>query len=219
MEDIERFFEKSNLLQGLNMIITEGPLIKARIAGINVRLQSGTTHAVDSTEIAMINTMQNMMREETFGQDSKTQNDFKIAHFTTTYYQRHHQWLINFLAEIRTFEKGEWMLLEPIMKVEVTSPSEFQGVVVTSLTQRKATIISTDSMEEYIIVVCECPLAAMFGYTSILRSLTEGKGEFTMEYCRYAPTTEEAQSNIIREWQALHGLGAIGNKNSKRGKR
>ncbi|KAK6761849.1 hypothetical protein RB195_022800 [Necator americanus] len=111
------------------------------------------------------------------------------------------------------------MLLEPIMKVEVTSPSEFQGVVVTSLTQRKATIISTDSMEEYIIVVCECPLAAMFGYTSILRSITEGKGEFTMEYCRYAPTTEEAQSNIIREWQALHGLGAIGNKNSKRGKR
>ncbi|KAK6761848.1 hypothetical protein RB195_022800 [Necator americanus] len=107
------------------------------------------------------------------------------------------------------------MLLEPIMKVEVTSPSEFQGVVVTSLTQRKATIISTDSMEEYIIVVCECPLAAMFGYTSILRSITEGKGEFTMEYCRYAPTTEEAQSNIIREWQALHGLGAIGNKNKK----
>ncbi|KIH67790.1 putative translation elongation factor G [Ancylostoma duodenale] len=169
------------LKKGLDMIVNEGPLIKARVAGINVRLQEGATHAVDSTEIAMINTMQNMMRE--------------------------------------AYEKAEWMLLEPIMKVEVTSPSEFQGTVVTSLTQRNATIISTDSLEGYTTIVCECPLADMFGYTSLLRSLTEGKGEFTMEYSRYAPTTEEAQSDVIREWRIAHGLETNADKGNKKGRR
>ncbi|XGW01388.1 hypothetical protein V3C99_013941 [Haemonchus contortus] len=156
------------LKKGLDMIVAEGPLIKAPIAGINVRIQDGATHAVDSTEIAMINTMQNMMRE--------------------------------------AFEKAEWMLLEPIMTVEVTTPSEFQGNVVTSLTQRNALITSTSSTEGYTTIVCECPLSDMFGYTSMLRSLTEGKGEFTMEYAKYAPTAQDAQDDVIREWQILHGL-------------
>ncbi|KAJ1349862.1 elongation factor EF-G [Parelaphostrongylus tenuis] len=156
------------LKKGLDMIIAEGPLIKARIAGINVRIQNGATHAVDSTEIAMINTMKNMMRE--------------------------------------AFEKADWMLLEPIMKVEVTVPSDFQGNVVTSLTQRNALITSTDTTEGYATVICECPLADMFGYASLLRSITEGKGEFTMEYTRYAPTSQNSQDAVIHEWQILHGL-------------
>jgi len=168
------------LKKGLDAIVEEGPLIGARIAGIDVRIQDGKTHAVDSTEIAMINTMQNMMRE--------------------------------------AFEKAQWMLLEPIMKVEVTTPSDFQGNVVTSLTQRNAQITTTDSTEGYTTIICEAPLSDMFGYMSQLRSFTEGKGEFNMEYTRYAPTSYDAQQNVIREYQILKGL-IDPNADSKKGKK
>ncbi|TKR72843.1 hypothetical protein L596_020237 [Steinernema carpocapsae] len=168
------------LKKGLDAIVQEGPLIGARIAGIHVRIKDGQTHAVDSTEIAMINTMQNMMRE--------------------------------------SFEKAQWMLLEPIMQVEVTIPTEFQGNVVTSLTQRNAQITTTDSTEGYTTIICEAPLSDMFGYMTQLRSFTEGKGEFTMEYARYAPTSVEAQDAVIREVQIAKGL-IDPNAEAKKGKK
>ncbi|CAD6194948.1 unnamed protein product [Caenorhabditis auriculariae] len=179
------------LKKGLDQIITEGPLIKSRIAGVHVRIQDGSTHAVDSTEIAMINTMQNMMRES-FEKVNR--------------------------VDLNVRKKANWVLLEPIMKVEVTTPAEFQGNVVTSLTQRNALITTTDSTEGYATVICEAPLSDMFGYTSELRSLTEGKGEFSMEYSRYAPTTKEAQDRVQAEWRSLHGIADPNEKGKKKKK-
>ncbi|KAH7728295.1 elongation factor G [Aphelenchoides avenae] len=157
--------------KGLDMIMQEGPLIKAKLAGLNIRIKEGQTHAVDSTEIAMINTMMNMMREA-------------------------------FLNP-----RAKWILLEPIMKVDVTTPSEYQGAVVQSLSQRKGVISTTDTIEGgYATISCEAPLSDMFGYASALRSLTQGKGEFTMEYARYAPATEDEQEKVIRECKIVNGL-------------
>jgi elongation factor G len=169
------------LQKGLDQIIHEGPLIKAKLAGINVRIQEGETHAVDSTEIAMINTMMNMMREA----------------------------FIN--------PRAQWILLEPIMKIDVTTPSEFQGSVVNSLTQLNALIASTEVIDEgYTCITCEAPLGDMFGYASRLRSITEGKGEFTMEYARYAPTSASTQERVIREWKVVNGLIDPNDKDKRR---
>ncbi|CAI2187875.1 13598_t:CDS:10, partial [Funneliformis geosporum] len=80
------------------------------------------------------------------------------------------------------FLKANPVILEPIMNVSVTSPIEFQGTVIGNLNKRKGTILDTDVHEDYFVVTAEVSLNNMFGYSSDLRSATQGKGEFTMEY-------------------------------------
>ena len=96
-------------------------------------------------------------------------------------------------------------ILEPIMKVEVQAPEEFQGSVVGQLNQRRGTILNTENREGYVSAIAEVPLNTMFGYSTDLRSATQGKGEFTMEFSRYmaAPRNEqEALMAAYREKQA-----------------
>ncbi len=70
-------------------------------------------------------------------------------------------------------------ILEPIMKVEVQFPEEFQGAVMGQLNQRRGTIISSEKQEGFVQAMAEVPLNDMFGYSTDLRSATQGKGEFT----------------------------------------
>ncbi|MDA8307938.1 MAG: elongation factor G, partial [Deltaproteobacteria bacterium] len=83
------------------------------------------------------------------------------------------------------YEKSKPVLLEPIMRVVVETPSEFQGAVLGSLNQRRGIILSTSEDGAFSAVEAEVPLSEMFGYSTILRSSTQGKAEFTMEFSRY----------------------------------
>lgn len=105
----------------------------------------------------------------------------------------------------QVFENGNWHILEPIMAVEITAPEEFQGTLMGQITKRKGLITGTDGNEGWITLYAEVPLNEMFGYSSELRSSTQGKGEFTMEYSRYSPCVPELQEKLVREYQESLG--------------
>ena len=85
------------------------------------------------------------------------------------------------------FDRAKPRLLEPIMKVVVETPSEFSGGVLGGLMQRRAMIVGSQEDGLLSRIEAEVPLAEMFGYSTTLRSSTQGKAEFTMEFSRYLP--------------------------------
>ena len=99
------------------------------------------------------------------------------------------------------YEAAKPTILEPIMKVEVQAPEEFQGSVVGQLNQRRGTILSTENAEGYVTAVAEVPLNSMFGYSTDLRSATQGKGEFTMEFAKYAPVPRNEQEEMMKAYR------------------
>jgi elongation factor G len=92
-------------------------------------------------------------------------------------------------------------ILEPVMKVEVQAPEDFQGSVVGQLNQRRGTIMSTENREGYVIAVAEVPLNNMFGYSTDLRSATQGKGEFTMEFAKYSPVPKSESEALMAQYR------------------
>ncbi|XP_031846914.1 mitochondrial translation elongation factor G 1 [Nomia melanderi] len=104
------------------------------------------------------------------------------------------------------YQQGAWRLLEPVMTVEVTAPSEFQGTVISQIAKRSGIILNTDTSDGWFALEAEVPLNEMFGYTGELRSLTQGKGEFTMEYARYSPCQSALEEEMIRQHQESHNL-------------
>ncbi len=98
-------------------------------------------------------------------------------------------------------------ILEPIMKLEVSVPDEFQGSVIGQLNQRRGVIMGTDSDMGYVTVECEVPLSEMFGYSTDLRSATQGKGEFSMEFKKYQPVPRNIQEEMVKEYQKKRAEG------------
>ena len=97
------------------------------------------------------------------------------------------------------YEKARPKILEPIMRVAVEGPTEFNGNVMGSLMQRRGMIIGSQEDGAMSKVEAEVPLAEMFGYATALRSSTQGKAEFTMEFSRYLQVPESVAQELIEK--------------------
>ncbi len=93
-------------------------------------------------------------------------------------------------------------ILEPIMKVSIEGPGEFQGAFVKTVMQRRGLIVGTTESEGFVRVDSDVPLAEMFGYSTDLRSSSQGKAEYTMEFSRYAPVPSEVSEELIKKYGA-----------------
>jgi elongation factor G len=100
------------------------------------------------------------------------------------------------------FPKMKPVLLEPVMLVEIECPESFQGNVVGNVSSRRGLITSTEVQNGLCTILAEVPLAETFGYSTDLRSMTQGQGTFTMELARYKPVPASIQSDIVAERKA-----------------
>jgi elongation factor G len=94
------------------------------------------------------------------------------------------------------------VILEPVMSLEVNVPSDFQGNVIGGLNKRNGMIMSSDLSDDgkQATIKAEVPLAGMFGYSTDIRSSTQGKGEFSMEYKEHQPVPKHAQEEMIKKF-------------------
>ncbi len=100
-----------------------------------------------------------------------------------------------------TYSRCKPVILEPIMRVAVETPPEYQGAVLGTINQRRGMILSATEDKNFTAVEAEVPLGEMFGYSTVLRSATQGKAEFTMEFKRYAKVPESIAEELKKAYQ------------------
>jgi len=98
--------------------------------------------------------------------------------------------------------KAKPVVLEPIMKVGIEGPAEFHGAMVGTIMQRRGIIIGSEEADSFTRLEAEVPLSEMFGYSTTLRSGTQGKAEFSMEFARYAVAPSSVTDELIKKYQA-----------------
>jgi len=106
------------------------------------------------------------------------------------------------------YVKAKPEILEPIMKVSVEGPTDYQGSVFASINQRRGTIVSTNEDGNLSTIDAEVPLSEMFGYSTVLRSITQGKAQFTMEFSRYAKVPNSIAEALVTEFQKNKAKGS-----------
>jgi elongation factor G len=150
--------------KGFRSMISKGRLIGFPVVNVRVALTDGSSHAVDSSDIAFQEAARGAWRE--------------------------------------VYIKAKPQILEPIMKVALEGPSEHSGNMLSTLMARRGMIIGTTEDQGQSTVEAEVPLAEMFGYATALRSATQGKAEFTMEFSRYAPVPMNIAEDLIAKARA-----------------
>lgn len=99
----------------------------------------------------------------------------------------------------QAFLNAQPVILEPIMSVEVSAPNEFQGPVVALINKLGGMILETVNGQDEFTVTAECSLNTMFGFSTSLRACTQGKGEFSLEFCKYSQCAPQLQRELIAE--------------------
>jgi len=151
--------------KGFQSQLAKGQLIGAPVTKIQVTINDGAYHQVDSSDAAFQEAARGAFRE--------------------------------------AYPKSGPVILEPIMKVACEGPAEFQGGMTGLLLQRRGLISSTAEDESnFSKVEAEVPLAEMFGFSTALRSATQGKAEFTMEFSRYAQVPSSVSEELIKKYRA-----------------
>ena len=100
------------------------------------------------------------------------------------------------------YAKAKPCILEPIMKVSIEGPQEFQGNIFGLINQRRGIIISSTEDDNFARVDAEVPLSEMFGFSTILRSSTQGKAEYSMEFAKYGKVPQSVADTLIKEYEA-----------------
>ena len=145
--------------QGIKEAAGSGALGGYEMVDFKATLLDGSTHEVDSSEMA-----------------------YKIA---------------GSMALKEAMEKGGCVLLEPVMKVEIVMPEEYMGDVLGNITARRGKIQGTDNRGVSAVIDAQCPLSEMFGYATDLRSATQGRGTFTMQFDHYEQVSEQLTKKIL----------------------
>ena len=147
---------------GFRQSLDRGVLIGFPVVGVEMELNDGGAHAVDSSDMA-----------------------FQIAARA---------------AFKETMPKAGPIILEPIMRVVVETPEEFQGGIQGGLVRRRGSIVGSESSMGTSVIEAHVPLANMFGYSTELRSNSQGKAEYTMEFERYEAVPRHIQDELIRKY-------------------
>ena len=127
--------------------------------------------------------------------------DFKVTLFDGSYHDVDSSEMAYKIAGSMAFKEGckkaDAVLLEPIMKVEVEIPDEYLGDVMGNINRRRGVLTGTELSNGAQVVHAEIPLAEMFGYATDLRGLTQGRGNFNMEFTRYQEVPKAIAEKII----------------------
>ncbi|KAK3195126.1 hypothetical protein Dsin_026436 [Dipteronia sinensis] len=153
--------------KGFKEAANSGSLIGHPVENLRVVLTDGSSHAVDSSELA-----------------------FKLAAI---------------YAFRQCYAAAKPVILEPVMMVELKVPTEFQGTVAGDINKRKGVIVGNDQEGDDSVITSHVPLNNMFGYSTALRSMTQGKGEFTMEYKEHLPVSQDVQLQLVNTYKASKG--------------